>query len=192
MSGTFPLVCVGGSAGSLSAFCLFLDNVPSETGCALVIVNHVRSSDQLYLPEILQSHTQMPVAVIVDGMPVQANCVYIIPGRCDLKIQAEAFRLEPVSKFYGWPDVITIFFRSVADNWKGICIAVVLSGLDSDGTAALAEIHASGGITIAQTPATANQKDMPEHAIESGCIDWVLAPEDIGRQLSHIASTSMK
>ena len=45
-----------------------------------------------------------------------------------------------------------------------------------------------GGITIAQKPSTASQPDMPESAIDSGCIDFVLSPEEIAQKISLIAS----
>jgi len=98
------------------------------------------------------------------------------------------FRLTPISKPWGWPDVITVFLRSLAQHWDGKLIAVIVSGYDGDGAAALCEIRDVGGITIAQKPDTASQPDMPGSAIASGCIDFVLSPEDIARKIVRIAS----
>jgi chemotaxis response regulator CheB len=77
--------------------------------------------------------------------------------------------------------------RSLTHNWDGRLIAVIVSGFDGDGAAALCGIKEVGGITIAQKPETAGQSDMPESAIASGCIDFILSPEDIAKQIVIIA-----
>jgi chemotaxis response regulator CheB len=97
------------------------------------------------------------------------------------------FRLEPLSKPRGWPDVITVFLRSLTAHRDGQLIAVIVSGYDGDGAAALSGIKEVGGIAIAQKLDTAEQPDMPESAIASGCIDFILSPEDISREIIRIA-----
>ena len=87
----------------------------------------------------------------------------------------------------GWPDVITVFLCSLVQHWDGKLVAVIVSGLDGDGAAALSRIKQVGGITIAQSPETAVKPDMPESAIESGYIDCVLSPEGIAQELVRIA-----
>jgi two-component system, chemotaxis family, protein-glutamate methylesterase/glutaminase len=82
--------------------------------------------------------------------------------------------------------VITVFLRSLTRNWDGKLIAVIVSGYDGDGAAALCGIKEVGGTTIAQKLETAGQPDMPGSAIASGCIDFVLSPEDIAQKIVHI------
>jgi chemotaxis response regulator CheB len=113
--------------------------------------------------------------------------VFIIPENRDLHVLNGEFRLKPTSKPLGWPDVITIFLRSITQNWDGQLIAVILSGYDGDGATALCAIKDVGGITIAQKAETASRSDMPLSAIASGCIDFILAPEDIGKEIVRIA-----
>jgi two-component system, chemotaxis family, protein-glutamate methylesterase/glutaminase len=181
----FPVVCVGGSAGGLDAYTRLLRNLPVDLGVAVVIVNHLRIvATQLH--EILPHHTEMPVELIVEGLNIQPNHVFIIPSHRDLHILDGEFRLRPISKPRGWPDVITVFLRSLTDNWDGKIIAVIVSGYDGDGAAALCEIRDIGGTTIAQKPETAFQPDMPESAIDTGCIDFVLSPENIAAQIRKI------
>ena len=95
-------------------------------------------------------------------------------------------------KSRGWPDVITVFLRSLTEYWDGKLIAVIVSGLDGDGSAALCGIKEVGGITIAQKPDTGGQPDMPESAIASGCIDFILSPEDIAKEIIRIARAVSK
>jgi chemotaxis response regulator CheB len=150
----FPIVCVGGSAGATTAYIQLLKHLPPEIGAAIVIVNHItRTSTTLH--EILPRYTTMPVDLITDGLPIRPNHVFIIPSNCDLSVLDGEFRLKPPSKPKGWPDVITLFLRSLAHNWDGKLVAVIVSGLDADGTAALSTIKEVGGIIIAQTPDTA-------------------------------------
>jgi two-component system, chemotaxis family, protein-glutamate methylesterase/glutaminase len=183
----FPVVCVGGSAGGLDAYIRLLKNMPADMGVAIVIVNHLRQV-ATRLHEILPSHTKMPVELITERLLIEPNHVFIIPEQRDLHVQDGEFRLKPISKPRGWPDVITVFLRSLTENWDGKLIAVIVSGYDGDGAAALCGIKDVGGITIAQKLDTAQQPDMPESAIESGCIDFILSPEDIAKQIVRIAA----
>jgi two-component system, chemotaxis family, protein-glutamate methylesterase/glutaminase len=186
----FPVVCVGGSAGGLDAYLRLLKHLPADMGVAIVIVNHLRTVDTR-LHEILPSVTRMPVQLITEGMDLRPNHVFIIPPQRDLHVQDREFRLEPISKPRGWPDVITVFLRSLTENWDGKLIAVIVSGYDGDGADALCGIKEVGGITIAQKLETAGQPDMPASAIASGCIDFVLSPEDIAREIIRISSGSV-
>lgn len=181
----FPIVCVGGSAGGLDAYTRLLQNLPADLGVAIVIVNHLRTVATM-LHEILPRYTKMPVELITEKLDVEPNHVFIIPEKRDLHVLNKEFRLKPISKPRGWPDVITVFMHSLTENWDGKLIAVIVSGYDGDGAAALCSIKEVGGITIAQKPDTASQPDMPESAIASGCIDFILSPEDIALEIKRI------
>ena len=187
MAKDFPIICVGGSAGGLDAYIRLLKNLPADLGVAIVIVNHLRTV-ATRLHQILPNYTPMPVELITDRLDVRPNCVFIIPEKRDLHVLNGEFRLEPISKPSGWPDVITVFLRSLTENWDGQLIAVIVSGYDGDGAAALCGIREVGGITIAQKLDTAIQPDMPQSAIESGCIDFILSPEEIAQEIRRIAS----
>jgi len=182
----FPVVCVGGSAGGLDAYIRLLRHLPADMGVAVVIVNHLRTVDT-QLHEILPHYTEMPVELITERLIIEPNHVFIIPENRDLHVLQGEFRLKPISKPKGWPDVITVFLRSLTKNWDGQLIAVIVSGYDGDGAAALCGIKEVGGITIAQKLDTAAQPDMPESAIASGCIDFILSPEDIAQEIARIA-----
>jgi len=186
-----PVICVGGSAGGLDAYVRLLDNLPVDLGAAIVIVNHLRTVSTL-LHEILPKHTGMPVDLIVEGLDIQPNRVFIIPPQRDLHVLNGEFRLEPISKPRGWPDVITVFLRSLTQHWHGKLVAVIVSGYDGDGADALCGIRDVGGITIAQLPESAGQPDMPDSAIASGCVDFILTPEQIAEQLTNIIRPIVK
>lgn len=182
----FPVVCVGGSAGGLDAYTRLLQNLPADLGVAIVIVNHITKMPTM-LHEVLPSYTSMPVELITESLRIEPNRVFIIPANRDLHVTDGQFRLRPISKPRGWPDVITVFLRSLTQHWDGKLIAVIVSGYDGDGADALCGIKEVGGITIAQKLDTAIQPDMPESAIASGCIDYILSPENIAEEIVRIA-----
>jgi chemotaxis response regulator CheB len=182
----FTVVCVGGSAGGLDAYTRLLRKLPSDTGAAIVIVNHVRKVGTL-LHEILPSSTSMPVELITDRLTLKPNHVFIIPSQRDLHVLDGKFRLQPVSKPQGWPNVITVFLLSLAQHWHGKLIAVIVSGLDGDGAEAMRSVKEAGGTTIAQKLDTAERPDMPGSAIASGWVDFALSPEDIAEKIVQLA-----
>ena len=186
----FPVICVGGSAGGLDAYIRLLTHLPADMGVAIVIVNHITILPTK-LHEILSHYTTMPVELITERLDIQPNHVFIIPANRDLHVSNGEFRLKPISKPRGWPDVITVFLCSLVRHWDGKLVAVIVSGLDGDGAAALSSIKQVGGITIAQSPETAKEPDMPESAIESGNIDFVGSPEGIAEELVRIAHASV-
>ncbi len=181
----FPVICIGGSAGGLDAYKALLQTMPADTGAAIIIVNHLRHVVTM-LPEILPNYTSMKVTLISEGLRIQPNHVFIIPEKADLHVRNNKFHLTPISKPRGWPNVITIFLCSLAQEWKGRIIAVIVSGYDGDGAEALRSIKDAGGITIAQKQDTAAHPDMPTTAIDTGYIDYILAPRDIARKIVEI------
>ena len=182
----FPIVCVGGSAGGLDAYIRLLKCLPADMGVAVVIVNHITMMPT-QLHEVLPHFTSMPVELITENLVIEPDHVFIIPSNRDLHVEDGVFHLKPISKPRGWPDVITVFLKSLTTYWDGKLIAVIVSGYDGDGAAALCSIKEAGGITLAQKLNTASQPDMPESAINTGCIDFVLSPEDIAKEIVRIA-----
>ena len=187
----FPIVCVGGSAGGLDAYIRLLKNLRADMGVAIVIVNHITLMPT-QLHEVLPLFISMPVDLITERLLIEPDRVFVIPANRDLHVGDGVFLLKPISKPRGWPDVITVFLRSLAKCWDGKLIAVIVSGYDGDGAAALCGIKDAGGITIAQKLDTATQPDMPQSAIASGCIDFVLSPEDIAEKILEIARAELR
>ena len=109
---------MGGSAGGLDAYVRLLQQLPADTGAGIVIVNHLRTvATQLH--EILPRYTSMAVELITERLLIQPNRVFIIPAQRDLHVLKGEFRLKPLSKPRGWPDVITVFLRSLTRHWDG-------------------------------------------------------------------------
>lgn len=182
----FPVVCVGGSAVDMDAYTQLLREIPADLGVAFVMIDNLNTVPIL-LHDALPTFTKMPVAWITDGLPLQPNYVFILQDSGDLHVLDGKFSIKPRSKPTGWPDVITIFLRSLTRNWHGKLVAVILAGYDGDGATALRDVKEVVGITIAQKVDTSRQPDMPLTAIASGYIDLVLSIEDIAKEIIRIA-----
>jgi len=185
-AGDFPLVCVGGASADIDDYTNLIRTLPPELGIAIVIINHLSLVNDLLL-EALPRCTSMAVDLIGDGMPVQPDHVYISPDERDLHIIDGEFHLRPTSKPMGWPDVISVFLRSLARHWHGPLIAVIYSGYDGDGAAALSDVKGVGGITIALRTDTSGQPDMPLSAIASGHVDFILSIGGIAQEIERAA-----
>src|SRR5216683_1416203 len=182
----FPIVGVGASAGGLEAFTQLLKALPPRTGMAYVLVQHLDPTHESVLTELLTKTTEMPVRQVTDATPVEPNHVYVIPPNVDLIISQGILRLTARTEARGHHMPIDRFLRSLAEDQGSNAIGVVLSGTASDGTLGLAAIKAEGGITFAQDEKSAKFDGMPQSAIAAGCVDFVLSPDAIGRELARI------
>src|SRR6266567_5018367 len=182
----FPIVGVGASAGGLEAFTQLLKALPSRTGMAYVLVQHLDPTHESALTELLTKTTEMPVRQVADATLVEPNHVYVIPPNVDMIISQGILRLTARTDARGHHLPIDRFLRSLAEDQGSNAIGVILSGTASDGTLGLAAIKAEGGITFAQDEKSAKFDGMPQSAIAAGCVDFVLPPDAIGRKLERI------
>lgn len=185
-NGTFPVVGIGSSAGGLEACQLFLKALPANLGMAYVFLPHLDPAHESAFRDILARSTKMPVADVVDGTHVAPNHVYVIPRNCEMTICQGVLRISEREKPRPVNTTIDTFLRSLAADQGGNAIGIILSGTASDGTNGLAAIKGDGGITFAQD-SSAKYDGMPASAIASGCVDKILPPDDIARELIRIA-----
>jgi two-component system, chemotaxis family, CheB/CheR fusion protein len=178
----FPVVAVGASAGGLGATTELLQQLGTQPGMAVVIVHHLDPAHDSSLVEILARATAMPVHAISDGMRVELDHVYVIPPNVALTMSDGQLRLSPRVEERGLHLPIDRFMESLADDQRGGAIGVLLSGSGSDGSVGIRAIKAAGGITLAQN-SSARYGSMPESAIATGCVDFVLSPTEIASEL---------
>src|SRR5256885_801512 len=183
----FPVVGVGASAGGFEAVMNLLKHLPVNTGMAFVVVLHLDPRHKSKLTELVARATTMPVREIKNDMPVEPNEVYVLPANLDVIIARKRLKLvrRPDSERLHLP--IDHFFTSLAEEQGSRAIGVVLSGTGSDGTVGLLSIKAESGISFAEAQASAKYFDMPRSAINAGCVDAVLTPQALAKELSLIA-----
>lgn len=182
----FPVVGVGASAGGLEAFSQLLAALSPDIGMAFVLVQHLDPDHASALTEILSRASPLPVSEIHDGMPVLINHVYVIPPDTALTLVGGVLKMEPHRRALAPHRSIDAFFESLAHDQREHAVGIVLSGTASDGTIGLEAIKAEGGITFAQDD-SAKYTSMPRSAFAAGCVDLVLSPSEMGKELVRIA-----
>src|SRR5579872_2467072 len=179
------IVGFGASAGGLEAFGDVLASMAPNPGSALVFVQHLDPKHSSILTELLARYTSMNVVEVRDGIRVRPNHVYVIPPNANMTVDRGHLRLIPRSPgAYQMP--IDLFFRSLAEQEGSKAIGVILSGTASDGTLGLKAIKAEGGITFCQDEQSAKYDGMPRSAIAAGCVDFVLPPAAIAREIERL------
>lgn len=183
----FPIVGIAASAGGLEAFTQLLKHLLTDTGMAFVLIQHLDPNHKSLLSEILQRATTMPVNEVRDGMTVQPNQVYIIPPNTKMMLYQGVLQLAPREKVEGKYMPGDAFFTSLAADRGKKAIAVVLSGGDGDGSLGLNAIKEAGGVTFAQCQDTAKFDSMPNTAVATGNVDFVLPPDKIAEELINLS-----
>lgn len=183
----FPIVGIGASAGGLEAFRQLLRHLPIDTGMAFVLIQHLDPDQKSILKEILARETAMPVQEVQDGMTVKPNCVYVIPPNTSMTIAQGQLHLLPRDRTRRIAMSVDTFFLSLADDQGSQAIAIVLSGGDGDGSRGLEAIKGAGGITFAQCKESAQVSSMPNMAVATGQVDFILPPQQIAEKLAAIS-----
>ncbi len=176
---TFPVVGLGASAGGLDAFRRLLGSLPSGTGMAFILIQHLDPTHPSMMVDLLTGHTPLTVQQAADGMPIESEHVYLIPPGTYLTIHEGALRLSAPRERHGARLPFDFFLRSLAEELGERAICVILSGTGSDGSLGLKAVKEQGGLVIAQDPDEAEYDGMPRSAIMTGAVDLVLPVAEI-------------
>ena len=181
-----PVVGIGASAGGLEPISALHSHLSGPTGLAYVVLQHLDPKSESLLVDLLAQATRLPVRQVKEGMAVEADHVYVCPANAEVTLEEDRFHLGPYRQSNGRLRTIDRLFTSLAQARGAQAVGVLLSGMGSDGTAGLHMIRAAGGVTFAQDPTTASFSQMPQSAIEAGCVDHVLSPEEIASTLAQL------
>jgi two-component system CheB/CheR fusion protein len=181
------VVGVGASAGGLDALKQLVAGIPTDTGLAFVVLQHLPPSQTGQLTSLLATASGLPVIDAASGHRIEPNTILVVPPRTTASLYRGALVLR-AAKAGARPRMpIDSLFGSLAAVLGERAVGVVLSGTASDGTEGLRAIQAAGGLTFAQDPSTAQFDDMPRSAIAAGVVECVLSPRAIGEELGVIA-----
>ena len=191
MTGTsddFYLVAVGASAGGLEPLQAFFGALARLENTALVVIQHLSPDYKSMMGELLGRNTSLPITTVEDGMEIRAGTIYLIPPRFNIYLRDKrTFGVSPKpSGVVNLP--IDVFIASAAGFYHQHMVAVILSGTGSDGARGVVEVNAAGGLTLSQSPESAQFDGMPNSAIGTGFVDDTGAPDELARRVSnHIA-----
>jgi two-component system CheB/CheR fusion protein len=181
------IIAIGASAGGLEEINSFFDHTPCD-GVSYIIVQHLSPDFKTRMVEILARHSKLLVKEAEDDMPVKSNEVYLIPNNKFMIIRDSRLYLTDKDRTKGPHLTINTFFDSLAVNSGKKAIAVVLSGLGSDGTEGIRAIKNAGGTVMARNPETTEFSSMPSHAIATGLVDFVLEPEGMPQTIEDLVA----
>jgi two-component system CheB/CheR fusion protein len=182
----FPIVGIGASAGGLEAFTEFLNNLPEKTKTAFVLIQHLSAGHESILVQLLARTSHVPVIEVKDGMIVEPGHAYVIPPGKDMTIANGVLKLNLRSDLPGSHLPVDYFFESLARDRGSRAMGVILSGSASDGVIGMRAIKAEGGITFAQVEKSAKYDGMPHSSIIAGCVDFVMTPGEIAKEIARI------
>ncbi|EIC31619.1 EAL domain-containing protein [Methylomicrobium album] len=181
------VVGIGASAGGLEALFSFVEQLSPSNNMSYVIVQHLPADKRSALVELLKSKAKLSVEEAADGVGLCANTIYVAPAGRDIEIDKGCLKLLSASLAPAPKTTIDYFFYSLAEAYQEKAVGVIFSGTGHDGAKGIKAIKAAGGLTIAQQPATAKFKSMPEAAIEQGRADIILSPAEAALELGLIA-----
>lgn len=179
------LIAIGASAGGLPALSQVLGDLDPEFP-AVIVVQHLDPRHKSQMAGLLARKARKKVKEAEDGEPIIRGTVYIGPPDEHLLVSQGRIQLAHSRLIRFSRPSIDILFGAVAATYGERAIGVILSGSNRDGADGIAAIKRSGGITIAQDPATAEYRIMPQAAIDTGCVDFVVPLENMGKKISEL------
>jgi two-component system CheB/CheR fusion protein len=177
------IVGIGASAGGLEALQEFFGNLPSDTGAAYVVVQHLSPDYKSMMSELLSKHTDMPIFEVSDSIIIEPNAIYLMPPRKNMLITEGKLFLSNQMPDRQLHLPIDVFLRSLAEDQQHKGIGIVLSGTGTDGTRGIRAMKESGGLVVVQKPDSAKFDGMPMSAYNTGLADMVLPPHEMGESL---------
>lgn len=169
------VVAIVGSAGAVRAMAWVLSALPAELEAAVLVVLHLTPQHRSLLADVLGRSSRLPVAQAVDGDLLHTGRVYVAPPDAHLIVAEDgSLRLDQSELVHNVRPSADVLMLSLAQNHRGRCVAVVLSGTGIDGAAGAAAVKRSGGTVLAQDEASSEYFGMPGAAILAGGVDEVL------------------
>jgi two-component system chemotaxis response regulator CheB len=183
------LIAIAGSTGGVAALGTVLGALPHTLPAAVVVVQHRPPTGKSHLPEILMRRAHMPVVVAASGDRISPGVVYLARPARHLTVRPDRhFAYHDGTRIKFLLSSANPLLETAAQAFEGRMIAVVLTGGGSDATDGVQTVKANGGVVIVQDKATSEQWSMPEAALRSGAVDYVLALEAIGPAIDAIVN----
>ncbi|MFA7238835.1 MAG: chemotaxis protein CheB [Sulfuricellaceae bacterium] len=181
------IVGIGASAGGLEALSDLIRALPDDLGVPYIVVQHLSPTYRSMMVPLLARETDMLVKDVEDGETPMPNVIYVTPANWNIILKDGIMRLLVPGKTVLPKPSATVLFNSMAEDKGEDAIGVILSGTGSDGSAGISAIKAVGGFTFAQDPEAAKYSGMPQAAISTGCVEWVLTCKGIAEEITAIA-----
>ncbi|MEX0771518.1 MAG: chemotaxis protein CheB [Balneolales bacterium] len=183
------IVAIGSSAGGLDALYKILAGFPEKLeNAAIIIAQHLSPAYESQLVSLLGKKTKMDVRAVTNGIQIEPGTILVAPPGWDTYLKEGKLYLnrEKNDASSSPKPSIDYLFSSLAAYKQQNIIGILLSGSSPDGAIGIQAIKKAGGYTIAQEPQTAEYDIMPLAAIDSGYVDYVLPPDEIGDEINNL------
>jgi len=185
------LVLIGASTGGPAALKSLLDRLSADLPWPILVVQHISPGFLPSLCEWLNYSSALPVRVAEFGEKVQPGHVYLAPDLCHMEIDDSlCIRLLADSESGLLQPSVARLFASAARNVGADVVAILLSGMGSDGVDEMVQLRRLGALTLAQDPDSVVVNGMPGNAVKRGAVDRVLRPEQIAALLTKLAGSA--
>ncbi len=184
---SFKAVVIGTSAGGLDALTRIIGKLPADFPAALLIVQHLPAQSDDFLERYLQAHSQLVAAPVHPGLLIEGGVIYCAPANYHMLVEQDRTLSLSIEAYiqYSRPS-IDVLFESAADAYQRQLIGLILTGANCDGSFGLNRVHHRGGVTIVQSPDSAEYQEMPESAIQATPVDHVLPLDQIATLLTEL------
>lgn len=182
---TFDAVVIGTSAGGLNAMEAILPRLSKAIPVPILVVQHVSPNSESYMVRHFEKRCSLRVKEAEDKEVAAAGVVYFAPPNYHLLVELDGtLSLSTEERVnYSRPS-IDVLFKAAAEAYGDGLIGIILTGANHDGAEGLARVAELGGLTIIQSPATAEAKEMPQAALDALSPNHVLSLEEIGNFLN--------
>lgn len=185
------LIVIGASAGGFPAITRLIAALPTPLKAAVIVLQHRMPTKAPVFESLLSRWSALPLSAAADGVPVQAGHIYVAPADCHLVITPDrTFAHHDGTRIRGTLASLNPLLESAAAVYGVNAIAVILTGAGRDGTDGVQTVKREGGIVIVESPSTAWHVGMPQSAVDTGVVDFVLPLAEIGPLLGKLIAAN--
>lgn len=191
LTGPVELLVIAGSAGSLDVILKTIPYIASTLNFPIVIVLHRKASYDSSLADLLQSRTKLRVVEAEEKDQMKKGVIYLAPADYHLLVENDlSLSLDYSEKIQYSRPCIDVTFETAAEVCRDRAAAILLSGANADGAKGLKMIKQAGGITAVQNPATAEVSFMPNQALQTAKVDYVLEIDEIAYFINKLSAAN--
>jgi two-component system CheB/CheR fusion protein len=179
------IIAIGASAGGLKPLYEFFDNTLPD-GVSYVITTHLYPHQKSMLTELIRKHSSLKVSEVTDNMEIETNNVYVMPENKVMSIKDGYLMLDDRDLSIKINMAIDIFFKSLSEETKFKKVAIILSGMGTDGTKGISELINAGCYVMVQDPENSDQDSMPNSVIKAGYANVILHPKEMPKAIKDL------
>jgi two-component system chemotaxis response regulator CheB len=184
------VVVIGASVGGVELVLSLVKDLPADLPASLFVAIHSYPYSRNALPELLSSRGVLPASHAIHGEQIVPGHIYVAPPDNHLLVRRGTVDVVRGPKENGHRPAVDALFRSASAAYGPRVIAVVLSGYQDCGTAGMMSIRARGGVSVVQSPESAQADEMPRNVIDRVPVDHIVNPAELPELLNRLVRSA--